>query len=76
MDNFDNFIEALYSDKAAKELSKGRKCPFRKCYYAVLNGKNIQINLRQNYLCDYIEEEFQDCIGKECAKWSPVGCSA
>jgi len=53
-----------------------RKCPFRKRYYAVLDGRKIQIYLRNNYLCDYIEEEFQDCIGKECAKWSPVGCSA
>ena len=43
---------------AAKGSAIG-KCPFRKIYYI----KN-----------DTIEEDFRDCLGRECALWTPLGC--
>ena len=55
------------------------KCPFRKRYYVVSVDKEgnpyrglINFNLDEYFI--YIEEEFQNCIGKECARWTTFGC--
>ena len=49
--------------------SKSLKCPFRKRYIA-RDSSNNKVNLKSPY-CTSIEEEFLDCIGKECMKFIP-----
>lgn len=65
----------------AAKSSAIRKCPFRKKYYAVykINRKDGTTFYRRDFfycddLVDHIEDEFQNCIGKECALWTPLGC--
>lgn len=44
----------------------GTKCPYRKIYH-VYSG-NWTKNTTE------IAEDFQDCLGKDCACWTPLGC--
>lgn len=48
----------------------GTKCPYRKIYRAY-DGDSWLTALRN---ATRIEEDFQDCLGKECACWTPLGC--
>lgn len=53
--------------------SEKRKCPFRKIYH--FKGgfdQKYDIGIK---CAEKIVEEFQDCIGKECVCWTPIGCS-
>lgn len=52
----------------------GIKCPYRIIYYprTIWDGKYYPINLSDS---TKIETEFQDCLGKECACWTPIGCN-
>jgi hypothetical protein len=44
------------------------KCPFRRKYIA-RDLSNEVVNLKSPY-CASIEEEFLDCIGEECMKFT------
>lgn len=77
------YEKLLKKDKMTKSLnvnippivsSKPLKCPFHKKYYMVENDKRVTINFDRYAFIDYIEEEFQECIGNECACYTPVGC--
>lgn len=49
------------------------KCPYRKIYLPKIwwDGAWYKENLMKS---TRIEEEFQDCLGKECACWTSLGC--
>ena len=53
--------------------SKPLKCPFRKIYFgeSVWDGSWCPDSLEG---ASRIVEEFQECIGNECACYTPVGC--
>jgi hypothetical protein len=47
----------------------GTKCPYRKIYYAYSGDWTTELKNATR-----IETEFQDCLGKDCACWTPLGC--
>ena len=47
----------------------GTKCPYRKIYYAYSSDWTTELRNATR-----IVEEFQDCLGKDCACWTPIGC--
>ena len=50
-----------------------KKCPFCKIYH--FKGgfdQRYDTNIKN---AEKIIEEFQDCIGKECSCWTPIGCN-
>lgn len=51
----------------------GTKCPYRKIYLPKTwwDGKWRTESLIK---ASRIEVEFQNCIGKDCACWTPIGC--
>lgn len=48
------------------------KCPYRIIYH-FRGGFNQKYDTSLNNAVR-IESEFQDCIGKDCALWTPLGC--
>ena len=46
------------------------KCPYRKIYHAYDSGDWLT-ELRN---ATRITEDFQDCLGKDCACWTLLGC--
>lgn len=56
----------------------GTKCPFLKTYHAIYRsnsfGEFYEDNFHDFQYIDHIEEKPQNCIGKECACWTPLGC--
>lgn len=51
----------------------GIKCPYRPVYYPQIHkvGEWYITSLAH---ATKIEVKFQDCIGKDCACWTPIGC--
>lgn len=49
-----------------------RKCPFCKIYHFKGGFDQKYDTTIKN--AEKIEEEFQDCIGEKCARWTPIGC--
>ena len=51
----------------------GTKCPYRPVYYPQIHkvGEWYITSLAH---ATKIEVKFQDCIGKDCACWTPIGC--
>lgn len=47
----------------------GTKCPYRKIYHTYSGDWTTTLKNATE-----IMEEFQDCLGKECACWTPLGC--
>lgn len=50
----------------------GTKCPYR-IFYHFKGGLDQRYDTSLNNAVR-IESEFQDCIGKDCACWTPIGC--
>lgn len=53
--------------------SEKKKCPFRKIYHfrrGFDQAYDVVIQCTEK-----VVEEFQDCIGKDCTCWTPIGCS-
>ena len=53
----------------AEKPKQPRKCPFRKIYYTYSDD---WVTTLKN--ATKIVEEFQECIGNECACYTPFGC--
>lgn len=47
----------------------GTKCPYRKIYHAYSDDWATTLKNATE-----IVEDFQDCLGKDCACWTPIGC--
>lgn len=81
----EEFNELLKYYEELKEMAKNlnidmnfsssgeRKCPFRKIYH-FKGSFNLEYDVGIKNT-ERIVEEFQNCIGKECACWTPIGCS-
>ena len=57
----------------AEKPKQPRKCPFRKIYFgeSIWDGSWCPDNLES---ASRVVEEFQECIGNECACYTPFGC--
>ena len=77
----EEFKELLKYYEGLKQMTKSstitsfekRKCPFRKIYH--FKGGFDQTYDVVIKSAEKIVEEFQNCIGKDCACWTPIGCS-
>lgn len=63
----------LVTDSNVIKPAVGTKCPYRKIYLpkSWWDGKWHREDLMK---ATRIETEFQDCLGKDCACWTPIGC--
>ena len=64
-------VNSDFTPPAAKS-SAIHKCPYRVIYH-FKGGFDQRYDTTLNN-AERIEVEFQDCIGKDCACWTPIGC--
>lgn len=74
-----NFIPPPTTGSNAIKSKAGTKCPFLKTYHAIYWSNSLDKFYEDNFYnfqyIDHIEERPQDCIGKDCICWTPIGCS-